>query len=115
MSRENCMIFINSDVWVWIEAQKSAVSGNSHVPKLENSDRNPCFKVDIGNLVEGFREDRTQGPSFIYRSCPPPHDSVWETFKKNQFETNIYNRDLKDNSMSADISKKATELKILRT
>ncbi|KAK4207109.1 hypothetical protein QBC37DRAFT_102453 [Rhypophila decipiens] len=118
MSRETCMIFID-DSNVWIEAQKFAASGNSHMPKLEDTERDPRLRIDIGKLVESLRKNRIQGPSFLYGSRPPPNDSVWEAFQKNKFETNIYDRAIQsgkekevDNSMSADMSEKATELRV---
>ncbi|AEO71854.1 uncharacterized protein THITE_2124712 [Thermothielavioides terrestris NRRL 8126] len=115
MPRETCMIFID-DSNVWIEAQKFAASGNSHMPKLQDSDRDPRLRIDIGKLVERLLRNRTQGPSFLYGSRPPPNDSVWKAFEKNKFETNIYDRSYGgkekevDNSMSVDIATKATEL-----
>lgn len=109
------MIFVD-DSNVWIEAQKFAASGNSHMPKLQDSDRDPRLRIDIGKLVERLRRNRTQGPSFLYGSRPPPNDSVWKAFEKNKFETNIYDRAYGgkekevDNAMSVDIATKATEL-----
>lgn len=111
------MIFVD-DSNVWIEAQKFAASGNSHMPKLEDSDRDPRLRIDIGKLAKRLlrHEGRTQGPSFLYGSRPPPNDSVWKAFEKNKFETNIYDRTLGgkekevDNSMSVDMATKATEL-----
>ncbi|KAH6843166.1 hypothetical protein B0I37DRAFT_399566 [Chaetomium sp. MPI-CAGE-AT-0009] len=117
MPGETCMIFVD-DSNVWIEAQKFAASGNSHMPKLQDSDRDPRLRIDIGKLVERLRRNRTQGPSFLYGSRPPPNDSVWKAFEKNKFETNIYDRahggkeKEVDNSMSADMAVKATELRI---
>jgi hypothetical protein len=115
MPGETCMIFVD-DSNVWIEAQKFAASGNSHMPKLQDSDRDPRLRIDIGRLVERLRRNRTQGPSYLYGSRPPPNDSVWNAFEKNKFETNIYDRAYGgkekevDNSMSVDIAAKATEL-----
>ncbi|KAG7289887.1 hypothetical protein NEMBOFW57_006264 [Staphylotrichum longicolle] len=117
MPGETCMIFVD-DSNVWIEAQKFAASGNSHMPKLQDSDRDPRLRIDIGRLVERLRGNRTQGPSFLYGSRPPPNDSVWKAFEKNKFETNIYDRAFGgkekevDNSMSVDMAAKATELRI---
>ncbi|KAK4141934.1 uncharacterized protein C8A04DRAFT_30485 [Dichotomopilus funicola] len=65
-----------------------------------------------------LRRNRTQGPSFLYGSRPPPNDSVWKAFEKNKFETNIYDRahggkeKEVDNSMSVDMATKATDLRI---
>lgn len=111
------MIFVD-DSNVWIAAQQFAASGNSHMPKLQDSDRDPRLRIDIGKLVERLRRNRTQGPSFLYGSRPPPNDSVWRAFEKNKFETNIYDRAYGgkekevDNSMSVDMTWKATELQI---
>jgi hypothetical protein len=111
------MIFVD-DSNVWIEAQKFAASGNSHMPKLQDSDRDPRLRIDIGKLVERLLCNRTQGPSFLYGSRPPPNDSVWKAFEKKNFETNIYDRAYGgkekevDNSMSVDMAAKATELRI---
>ncbi|KAK0620749.1 hypothetical protein B0T14DRAFT_522075 [Immersiella caudata] len=119
MSTETCMIFVD-DSNVWIEAQKFAASGNSHMPKLQDSNRDPRLRIDIGKLVETLRrkggQNRIQGPSFLYGSRPPPNDSVWKAWEKNKFETNIYDRALSgkekevDNSMSVEMTFKASEL-----
>ena len=88
------------------------------MPKLQDSDRDPRLRIDIGKLVERLRRNRTQGPSFLYGSRPPPNDSVWKAFEKNKFETNIYDRahggkeKEVDNSMSVDMATKATDLRI---
>ncbi len=117
MSSETCMIFVD-DSNVWIEAQKFAASGNSHMPKLQDSARDPRLRIDIGKLVERLRKDRTQGPSFLFGSRPPPNDSVWKAFEKNKFETNIYDRahggkeKEVDNSMSVRMSVEATRLSL---
>jgi hypothetical protein len=118
MSSETCMIFVD-DSNVWIEAQKFAASGNSHMPKLQDSDRDPRLRTDIGKLVRRLRRNRrTQGPSFLYGSRPPPNDSVWRAFEKNQFETHIYDRAYGgkekevDNSMSVGMAKRATRLQV---
>ena len=109
------MIFVDGSN-VWIEAQEFAASGNSHIPKLQDSNRDPPLRIDIDKLVERLRRNRTQGPSFLYGSRPPPNDSVWKAFEKNKFETKIYDRAYggKDkeveNSMSADMAAEATEL-----
>ncbi|KAK4450310.1 hypothetical protein QBC34DRAFT_493973 [Podospora aff. communis PSN243] len=115
MASGTCMIFVD-DSNVWIEAQKFAASGNSHMPKLQDSDRDPRLRIDIGKLVKRLREDRIQGPSFLYGSRPPPNDSVWQAFRSNKFETNIYDRAQNgkekevDNFMSTGMTKMATEL-----
>ncbi len=117
MASETCMIFID-DSNVWIEAQKFAASGNSHMPKLQDSDRDPRLRIDIGKLVARLRRNRTQGPSFLYGSRPPPNDSVWKAFEKNKFKTNIYDRAYGgkekevDNSMSVGITREATRLSV---
>ncbi|KAH6614599.1 hypothetical protein B0J18DRAFT_485688 [Chaetomium sp. MPI-SDFR-AT-0129] len=117
MPGKTCIIFLD-DSNIWIEAQKFAASGNSHIPNLQDSNRDPRLRIDIGKLVERFQRNRTQGLLFLYSSRPPPNDSVWKAFKKNKFETNIYDRAYGgkgkevDNSISADMAVKATELRI---
>ncbi len=113
---ETCMFFVD-DSNIWIEAQKFAASGNSHMPKLTDSDRDPRLRIDIGKLIDTLRNDRSQGPSFLYGSRPPPNDSVWKAFEKFKFQTKIYDRahgkeKEVDNSMATDLSSKATELSI---
>ncbi len=110
------MFFID-DSNIWIEAQKFAASGNSHMPKLTDSDSDPRLRIDIGKLIDTLRNDRSQGPSFLYGSRPPPNDSVWKAFEKFKFETKIYDRvrgkeKEVDNSMATDLSSKAAELRI---
>ncbi|KAK3291974.1 uncharacterized protein B0H64DRAFT_408550 [Chaetomium fimeti] len=114
---ETCMIFVD-DSNVWIEAQKFAASGNSHMPKLQDSDRDPRLRIDIGKLVGRLLRNRTQGGSFLYGSRPPPNDSVWKAFEKKKFETSIYDRAYNgkekgvDNAMSVEMTDKATELRV---
>jgi hypothetical protein len=113
---ETCMFFVD-DSNIWIEAQKFAASGNSHMPKLTDSDSDPRLRIDIGKLVGVLRKDRSQGPSFLYGSRPPPNDSVWKEFKKFKFKTKIYDRahgkeKEVDNSMATDLSSEATELSV---
>ena len=108
-------MFFVDDSNIWIEAQKFAASGNSHVPKLTDSDRDPRLRIDIGKLINILRRDRNQGASYLYGSRPPPNDSVWSAFEKFKFKTKIYDRARGkekevDNSMATDLSSKATEL-----
>ncbi|KAJ9612440.1 hypothetical protein H2200_004037 [Cladophialophora chaetospira] len=115
-SAETCMFFVD-DSNIWIEAQKFAASGNSHMPKLTDSDRDPRLRIDVGKLIDVPRNGRSQGPSFLYGSRPPPNDTVWKAFEKFRFNTKIYDRARGkekevDNSMATDLSSKATELKI---
>ncbi|KAF7546085.1 hypothetical protein G7Z17_g8668 [Cylindrodendrum hubeiense] len=113
---ETCTFFVD-DSNIWIEAQKFAASPNSRMPKLTDGDRDPRFRINIGKLVDTLRKNRSQGPSFLYGSRPPPNDSVWNAFKGFKFQTKIYDRVLGkekqvDNSMATDMSAEATELKI---
>ncbi|TPX07077.1 uncharacterized protein E0L32_010972 [Thyridium curvatum] len=114
---ETCMFFID-DSNIWIEAQKFAASGNSHMPKLTDSDRDPRLRIDVGKLIDTLRKDRVQGRSFLYGSRPPPNDSVWKAYEKFRFQTKIYDRSQGgkekevDNSMATDLSSEATELSI---
>ncbi|KAI5462108.1 hypothetical protein BGZ63DRAFT_383010 [Mariannaea sp. PMI_226] len=113
---ETCMIFVD-DSNIWIEAQKFAASGNSHMPKLTDCDRDPRLRIDIGKLINTLCNGRRQGPSFLYGSRPPPNDSVWEAFKKREFEAKIYDRARGkekevDNSMATDLISEATDLKV---
>lgn len=113
---ETCMFFVD-DSNIWIEAQRFAASGNSHMPKLEDSDSDPRLRIDVGKLVDTIRKNRTQGPSFLYGSRPPRNDSVWNAFGRFKFQTKIYDRangreKEVDNSMAADLSSEAAELRI---
>lgn len=117
MSRETCIIFVD-DSNVWIEAQKHAASGKSHLPKLNGTDRDPRARIDIGALLEKLRKNRIQGPSFLYGSRPPPNDTVWRAFENKMFKTCIFDRNKKnkekqvDIQMSVDMTEKALELKL---
>ncbi|KAK7432271.1 hypothetical protein QQZ08_001216 [Neonectria magnoliae] len=113
---ETCMFFVD-DSNIWIEAQKFAASGNSHIPKLTDADRDPRLRIDVGKLVDTLRKDRSQGSSFLYGSRPPPNDSVWNAFEKFKFQTKIYDRahgkeKEVDSSMATDLSSEATELRV---
>ncbi|EXK24131.1 hypothetical protein FOMG_19129 [Fusarium oxysporum f. sp. melonis 26406] len=111
---EACFFFVD-DSNIWIEAQKFAASGNSHMPKLADSDRDPRLRIDIGKLINTLCDDRQQCSSFLYGSRPPPNDSVWEAFKKCKFQTKIYDRSRGkekevDHSMAADLAFHAAKL-----
>ena len=89
---------------------------NSLMPKLKDSERDPRPRIDISKLSERLRgKNRIQGPPSSTSPAHPPNDPVWEAFKKNKFETNIYDRadggkekDV-ENSMLVDMATKATE------
>ncbi|OCT44644.1 hypothetical protein CLCR_05915 [Cladophialophora carrionii] len=87
------------------------------MPKLTDSDIDPRLRIDIGKLIDELRKDRSQGPSFLYGSRPPPNDSVWNAFEKYKFKTKIYDRahgkeKEVDNSMATDLSSEATALRV---
>lgn len=114
---DTCMFFVD-DSNIWIEAQKFAASGNNRMPGLADSDRDPRLRIDVGRLISEILDGRSQGTSFLYGSRPPPNDSVWNVFKKCQFETKIFDRSNGkekevDTAMSADMSSKATELSVM--
>uniref|UniRef100_A0A8H7N6J8 NYN domain-containing protein n=1 Tax=Bionectria ochroleuca TaxID=29856 RepID=A0A8H7N6J8_BIOOC len=114
---ENCMIFVG-DSNVWIEAQKFAASGKSRLPKLEDCDQDPRYRVNIGKLVSRISNGRSVEGAFLYGSRPPPNDAVWNSYERFGFKVNVYNRanDGKekqvDSSMATDISRQATKLEV---
>lgn len=113
---ETCMFFVD-DSNIWIEAQKFAASGESHLPKLTDCDSDPRCRIDMGQLLRKLRKGRAQGPSFLYGSRPPPNDSVWKAFEDFKFQTKIFDRahgkeKQVDNAMATDLTDKATELHI---
>lgn len=126
---KECLFFID-DSNIWIEAQKFAAQGNTHMPKLTDSDQDPRLRINIGRLVNTMLRandgsHRTQGkPSYLYGSRPPPNDAVWEAIRKKQFTTKIYDKAAPkgranvgrekevDNSMGADMAEVATELRL---
>jgi hypothetical protein len=111
MSTGDHIIFIDGS---YVRIQKSAISGSSHIPGLQDTSRYPRFRIDIGRLVESLRRNRTHGTSFVYDSSLPHDDSVWESFARNK--PYIYDRDHSDKnnevekSMSVDMARNATEL-----
>ncbi|KAK1959773.1 hypothetical protein LY78DRAFT_725000 [Colletotrichum sublineola] len=113
---DDCLLFVD-DSNVWIEAQKFAASGNTHMPKLADGDRDPRLRIDIGKLVNTLCNGRNQCQSYIYGSRPPPNDLVWDQYKKCRFKTKIYDRGANgkekevDNSMAVDMSEEAVELR----
>jgi hypothetical protein len=110
--------FFVDDSNIWIEAQKAAAAGNTHLPKLTDSDRDPRLRIDIGKMVSRLRSGRARGPSSLYGSRPPPNDSVWDAFKKFDFDLHIFDRNDKnkekevDNAMATNIVKSATRLDV---
>ncbi|RSL94624.1 hypothetical protein CEP52_012531 [Fusarium oligoseptatum] len=113
-SQDICMFFVD-DSNIWIEAQKFAASGNSHMPKLTDRDRDPRLRINIGKLVKTLLRGRFQGTSYLYDSRPPPNDAVWNTFEKYKFDTKIYDRargkeKQVDSAMAADLSGESAEL-----
>ncbi|KAJ4142019.1 hypothetical protein NW754_014809 [Fusarium falciforme] len=114
--QEICMFFVD-DSNIWIEAQKFAASGNSHMPKLTDHDRDPRLRINIGKLVKTLLGGRFQGTSYLYGSRPPPNDAVWNTFEKYNFRTKIYDRargkeKQVDTAMTADMVAESAELSI---
>ncbi|KAK0653848.1 hypothetical protein QBC41DRAFT_61146 [Cercophora samala] len=113
---DECLLFVD-DSNVWIEAQKFAASGNSHMPKLTGRDHDPRLRINIGKLVNTLCSGRTQRQSYIYGSRPPPNDMVWKQYEKFKFQTKIYDRSSQgkekevDNSMSADMTEEAVDLR----
>lgn len=114
---QTCVIFVD-DSNVWIEAQKFAASGKGRLPKLQDRDQDPRYRVDIGQLVRTISGHRSVKHAFLYGSRPPPNDAVWHSYERFGFKVNIYNRadngkeKQVDNSMATDISREATELKV---
>ncbi|UPK94591.1 hypothetical protein LCI18_005526 [Fusarium solani-melongenae] len=113
-AQEICMFFVD-DSNIWIEAQKFAASGNSHMPKLTDRDHDPRLRINIGKLVKTLLGGRFQGTSYLYGSRPPPNDAVWNTFEKYNFRTKIYDRargkeKQVDTAMTADMSRTSTKL-----
>ncbi|RSL73447.1 hypothetical protein CEP53_000717 [Fusarium sp. AF-6] len=113
-AQDICMFFVD-DSNIWIEAQKFAASGNSHMPKLTDRDRDPRLRINIGKLVKTLLGGRFQGTSYLYGSRPPPNDAVWNTFEKYKFDTKIYDRargkeKQVDSAMAADLSGESAEL-----
>ncbi|CAK7213774.1 hypothetical protein SBRCBS47491_001919 [Sporothrix bragantina] len=118
---EECNFFID-DSNIWIEAQKYAASGNSHMPKITDVDQDPRLRINVGRMVTMLLRGRVQGDSTLYGSRPPPNDAVWKAVQKYNFRTNIFSRGMSRNggklgtekgvdaSMVADITRMATRL-----
>ncbi|KAH8169278.1 hypothetical protein LIA77_11404 [Sarocladium implicatum] len=116
-ANETCWLFVD-DSNIWIEAQKAAAAGNTHLPKLADRDRDPRLRIDIGKLASRLCKGRIRGFSALYGSRPPPNDGVWAAFGKHNFEVHIFDKSLKnkekevDTEMAADLVEKATELRV---
>ena len=114
---ETCWLFVD-DSNVWIEAQKAAAAGATHLPPLTDRDRDPRLRINIGKLANRLCKGRIRGFSALYGSRPPPNDAVWDAWSKFDFETHIFDKNLKnkekevDAQMGADLVEKATELRI---
>lgn len=111
---DTCMFFVD-DSNIWIEHQRFAASGKHTMPKLEDGDHDPRFRIDIGGLVSTLCRGRVQDTSFLYGSRPPPNDTVWNAFQKFRFKTKIYDRSYGkekevDGSMTTDMGFEAGEL-----
>lgn len=111
-------MFFVDDSNIWIEAQKFAASGNSHIPKLTDGDRDKRLRINIGKLVKTLLGRRSQGISFLYGSRPPPNDAVWNAIEnKYNFRTKIYDRSRGkekqvDSSMATGLAAESAELSI---
>ena len=90
-SPATCIFFVD-DSNIWIEAQRFAAQGYSHVPKFTDGDHDPRLRINIGRLIDRLRGDRSQGASHLYGSRPPPNDLVWKAFERFRFEAKIYDR-----------------------
>ncbi|KAK4175165.1 hypothetical protein QBC36DRAFT_291756 [Triangularia setosa] len=95
IENEECLLFVD-DSNVWIEAQKSAASGISHMPKLTDGDHDPRLRINMVKLVNTLCNGQIQ--------C--------------HFKTKIYDRGANgkekevDNSMSSDLIEEAVELRV---
>ncbi|CAG9977999.1 unnamed protein product [Clonostachys byssicola] len=114
---ETCMIFVDISN-VWIEAQKFAASGKSRLPKLQECDQDPRYRVDIGKLVKTISNGRSVKGAFLYGSRPSPNDAEWNSYERFGFKVNVYDRAKNgrekqvDTSMAADISRQASMLEV---
>ncbi|KAL6410218.1 hypothetical protein AUP68_06632 [Ilyonectria robusta] len=111
---KTCIFFMDNSN-IWIRAQKLAASGNGNMPKLRGGDSDPRLRIRIGKLVDMLRNDRFQGPSFLYGSGLRPDSSVLEEYSKFNFQSKIYDRyhgaeKEVDTSMAADLGYEAAKL-----
>lgn len=111
---KTCIFFMDNSN-IWIRAQKLAASGNGNMPRLIGGDTDPRLRIRIGKLVDMLRNDRFQGPSFIYGSGLRPDSSVLEEYSKFNFQSKIYDRyhgaeKEVDTSMAADLGYEAAKL-----
>lgn len=113
----SCQLFAD-DSNIWIEAQKYAASGHGNLPMLNDRDRDPRLRIDIGRFIQRLCGSRRRDGLYLYGSRPPPNDTVWQAFERHEFKTNIFDRSYGgkekqvDSSMVMDITKIATRLQM---
>ncbi|CAI4217623.1 unnamed protein product [Parascedosporium putredinis] len=117
---EQCLFFVD-DSNIWISAQREAARGAfTGMPALLDTDVDRRLRIDLGEMLRVIRKGRSLGQLFLYGSSPPSNDSVWGAARALNFDVKIYDRSGHtprgkekevDNSMAADMSEAAAELR----
>lgn len=71
--------------------------------KLIDWDREFCFRINIGKLVDKFCKGCIRGILFLYGLCLFLNDIVWVVFMYFDFELYIFEKNLKNKEKEVDI------------
>lgn len=67
--KNNCFVFLdNSNLWI---------AGQHLEVQLHDADTNPCFRVDLGKLLDAVTRRYGHREVFLYGSVSPANDSCW--------------------------------------
>ena len=84
---DNCFVFVD-DSNLWIAGKKA----QAQKLKLQDADKDPRFRVDLGRLLDVVVGERTIVEAHLFGSKPPPNDSVWIAAMQKNFKVQIFER-----------------------
>ena len=67
-------------------------------------------RIDVGSLMTVLAGEYTKNKAMLFCSEPPAVDSVWEKFRKQQIEVDVFRKNVKgkekqvDNALTAEVT-----------
>ena len=82
-----------TDCYVFVDHSNLWIAGQTaYAVKLEDADRDPRYRVDLGKFLELITKERNISKAFLYGSVPPPNDTVWRAAREKNFEVKTFKR-----------------------
>lgn len=93
------------ECYIFVDNSNLFIAGQTvHGQKLVDTDKDPRFRVDMGNLFTMLVKDRTTSGAFLYGSIPPPNDSIWKAARENNFEVKVFERSEGGHEKEVDVA-----------